>query len=626
MLHILYIDDEPDLLEICKEFLEAEGEFVVDTVSSSARGLEELGRTKYDAVICDYQMAEMDGISILKMLRSQGNTIPFILFTGRGREEIVINALNNGADFYLQKGGDPEALFAELAHMVQQAVGKRKAEESTKETNIYLTSLITYAGNPIVTWDVDSKITRFNRAFEKLTGLTEAEVMGKDFDILFPQESRSNSLDHVCTALFGKKLEFVEIPIRAADGGTRTVIWNSANIYAPDGKTLVATIAQGTDITERKSAETRLKVAYEELTATEEELRQQYEQLSGQEQALRKSQERLSGILRTTPTGIAVIRDHRIGEANARFCEMTGYSETELAGKNISTIWADIDEYESANVEYRKEEWEKNPGTLETRWRKKDGSIIAVVLSSTPLNPDNPSDGTTLTALDITSCTMAEEGLRMANKKISLLADISRHDIQNKTTIIDSNLVLIRRRTDSPDITGYLDKIKDASTAIKSQIEFSRIYQNLGSNASRWQEISRILPVNQVPPEVRFYEDLKRVEIFADPMLEQVFLILLDNSLRHGGTIREIRVSCHNTRSGLTLQWEDDGAGIFQTDKEKIFERGYGQNTGLGLFLAREILAITGIGIHETGEPGKGARFELDVPKIYSRFAEVNIS
>jgi PAS domain S-box-containing protein len=506
--------------------------------------------------------------------------------------------------------------------MIQQAVGKRKSDELLIETNVYLTSLITYASNPIVTWDVDSKITRFNRAFEKLTGFSEAEVLGKDFDILFPQETRSNSLDLICRALFGERLESVEIPIQTAEGDTRIVIWNSANIYAPDGTTLVATIAQGTDITDRKKAESSLKTAYEELAATEEELRQQYEQLGDQERERRQSQERLSSILRSTPTGIAVIRDHLIVEVNDRFCEMTGYSEKELADRNINTIWADIDDYEPAGTVRHGMDGEVRTGGLETRWMMKDGSVIAVVLSLMPLNLDNPSEGVTLTVLDTTSCKMAEEALHTANKKINLLTSITRHDIRNKTTIIDLNLALIRRRIDSPDITGYLDKIKDASKAIQSQIEFSRVYQDLGSSASCWQKVSQILPANQIPATVRFNMDLKGVEVFADPMLEQVFFNLLDNSLRHGGTINEIRVSCHNSGNGLILLWDDDGAGISEDEKEKIFDRGYGQNTGLRLFLAREILAITGIGIRETGLPGKGARFELKIPKMFYRFSD----
>ena len=619
MFNVLYIDDEPDLLDLCKAFLEEYHEFAVDTAVSPQKGLSDLGSKKYDALICDYQMPGMDGITLLKALRSKGDSLPFILFTGRGREEIVIQAINNGADFYLQKGGDPESQFAELAHKVRQAVEKRRVNEVLRETNVYLTSLITYASNPIVIWNIDSKITQLNQAFEKLTGFTEAEVLGKDFDYLFPEESRAKSLDLICRALFGEKWESAEIPVRTADGGVRTVIWNSANVYAQDGTTPVATIAQGTDITERKKAELSLKHAYEDLAETEEELRQQYEQLSGQEQELRKSRERLSSILRSTPTGIAVIRNRLIVDVNDRFGEITGYSRDELLEKPVRSIWADEEDFDPV-----KREREKGPQTvnLETRWRKKYGTVIAVVLNSTPLNPENHSDGQTLTALDITSRVMAEDALRTANRKLNLLSSITRHDIQNKTSIIDGNLVMIRKKAVPDEVIPLLDKLDGASKAIQSQIKFSKIYQELGSGVSRWQDLADILPATHVPETVRFRADIAGIEVYADPMLERVFFNLLDNSLKHGGAVTGIRISCRTTGSGLNIVWEDNGNGIPAEEKEKIFERGYGKNTGLGLFLSREILSITGIAISETGIPGKCARFELSIPKGGYRFTE----
>ncbi len=620
MLHVLYIDDEPDLLDIGKSFLEANGEFAIDTATSPGRGLEMLEMTRYDAVICDYQMPDMDGISVLKTLRSSGNGIPFILFTGRGKEEVVIQAINNGADFYLQKGGEPETLFIEMAHMIQQVVGKRRAEEQIREMNVYLTNLITYAGNPIVTWDVHSKITRFNQAFEKLTGFSEMNVLGHDFDILFPDETRGRSLDLICRALFGEKWEGVEIPIRTIHGEVRTVIWNSANIYAGDGITLVATLAMGTDITERKKAETNLKAAYEEVAATEEELRQQYEQLGGQERTLRNNQERLNSILRSTPTGIGLLKGQVIIEANDQLCEMTGYSRGELIGTDVRAIWADNDEFIRIAERNHTNAHHQKSGALETTWRRKDGAVITVILSSALLDPEDPSEGMTLTALDITTRVMAEDALHMANKKLNLLSSVTRHDILNKIAIVETTLALLRRRDLSPDITGLLGKIATATKAIQSQIEFTRVYKDLGSAEARWQSLPHIVSGMPVPDTIRFHADLDGIEVYADPLFERVFFNLLDNTLRHGGNVQEIRVSFRESGTGLICTWEDDGVGIPAGEKERIFERGYGKNTGLGLFLAEEILAITGIGISETGEPGTGARFELSIPKGGYRF------
>ena len=129
-----------------------------------------------------------------------------------------------------------------------------RAEEGLRETRDYLENLIGYANAPIIVWDPNFRITRFNHAFERLTGIRAAEVLGKQLDILFPTESLDTSLDHIRRALSGERWEALEIPIQKADGSVRTVLWNSANIYNKEGTRVVATIAQGQDITERVQA------------------------------------------------------------------------------------------------------------------------------------------------------------------------------------------------------------------------------------------------------------------------------------------------------------------------------------------------------------------------------------
>jgi DNA-binding response OmpR family regulator len=122
MVSVLYVDDEECLLDICTMFLAQLGNITVDTASSVEEGLRLIAQEDYDAIISDYEMPIRNGIEFLKTLRSQGNRIPFIIFTGRGREEIVIEAFNNGADFYIQKGGEPKSQYAELIHQITMAV------------------------------------------------------------------------------------------------------------------------------------------------------------------------------------------------------------------------------------------------------------------------------------------------------------------------------------------------------------------------------------------------------------------------------------------------------------------------------------------------------------------------
>lgn len=140
---LLYVDDEPALLEISKIFLEQTGEFTVTTVDGADEALKVLETGLCDLVISDYQMPERDGIELLREIRSRYPELPFILFTGRGREEIAIRAFELGADFYLQKGGDPRAQFAELTQKVRQAIRRRRAEEALKRREQQLNAMAT---------------------------------------------------------------------------------------------------------------------------------------------------------------------------------------------------------------------------------------------------------------------------------------------------------------------------------------------------------------------------------------------------------------------------------------------------------------------------------------------------
>ncbi len=134
----------------------------------------------------------------------------------------------------------------------------KKAEEELRKTRNFLANLFDHANSPIVVWDPSFRITRFNHAFERLTGYKAEEVIGRKLDILFPEGCRSMSFCRMECALGGEHRESTEIPTLCKDGDTRIVLWNLANIYAEDGKTLVAVMAQGTDITERKKAEEQL--------------------------------------------------------------------------------------------------------------------------------------------------------------------------------------------------------------------------------------------------------------------------------------------------------------------------------------------------------------------------------
>jgi PAS domain S-box-containing protein len=216
-----------------------------------------------------------------------------------------------------------------------------------------------------------------------------------------------------------------------------------------------------------------------------------------------------------------------------------------------------------------------------------------------------------------------EEAIQLANKKLNTLSSITRHDILNQITALGLYLSLAREIESDPAVNEYLVQIEQITQLIQKQIRFTRDYQNIGTTTPLWQKVQLIID-NTVTDlqfgKVAFEFDLNNLEIYADLLLEKVFYNLMDNALRHGEKLTKIRFYFRKDDAGLTIICEDDGVGIPEQAKTKIFRREFYRNTGYGLFLVSEILGITGLSIKETGEFGKGARFEIVIPPGSYRF------
>jgi len=215
---------------------------------------------------------------------------------------------------------------------------------------------------------------------------------------------------------------------------------------------------------------------------------------------------------------------------------------------------------------------------------------------------------------------ISEESLRITIKKLNLLSSITRHDIRNH--LVGMKIYLELSRTvegDREKTAEYLAKEEQIATAIERQLDFSRAYECLGAANPDFQDLAACIGRAQTGLDLAGTRvalvGIPRVEIFADPLLQKVFSNLFDNALRHGGRgVNAITIAIAEEEGMLRITFEDNGIGIPENVKERIFERGYGANTGFGLFLIREILDITRITINETGTPGAGARFEIAVP------------
>ncbi|MDD1683239.1 MAG: PAS domain S-box protein [Methanoregula sp.] len=410
MFSILYVDDEPGLLEIGKLFLEEGGQFRVETLTSASEALEILSREQYDAIISDYQMPVMDGIEFLKRVRSSGNTVPFIIFTGRGREEIVIQALNEGADFYLQKGGEPVSQFTELAHKIRQAVLQRRAEASIRDHERREADIINFL--PDATFAIDTKgiVIAWNRAMEKMTGVPASEVRGKgnyEYAMPFYHEHRPLLIDLVlrddpeAVARYpyikrDNKTLFSEITIPYFNEGRGAVLWFTASPLYDTGGTVVGAIESIREITEWKKAEA----------------------------ALNESERRFRELADLLPQGIyEADADGRMTYVNRFALEMSGYTGEDIQrGLNAMSVIAPVDRERAVTVfRHMLERGTRLQGSAEYLAQRKDGSTFPVSIYSSPVLRDGKISGVRGIIIDITDRKRTDERNRNSEQNYRLL-------------------------------------------------------------------------------------------------------------------------------------------------------------------------------------------------------------
>jgi len=175
-LSVLYVDDEPVFLDLCKIYLERGGEISLTCTTSPYEALDLLKASRFDVIVSDYQMPDLDGIGFLKQLNERNCTIPFILFTVRGRDEVLLEAISHGATFYLQKGGDPKSQFGELIHTIKEAAKRRQAEEILKESESRYHTMFESTGTAMIIIEEDTTVSLANSEFLRLTGYSREDI------------------------------------------------------------------------------------------------------------------------------------------------------------------------------------------------------------------------------------------------------------------------------------------------------------------------------------------------------------------------------------------------------------------------------------------------------------------
>lgn len=509
MISVLHVDDERGLLEAVKLSLEDTGACIVDTAESAELAIEMFRSHPYDAIISDYAMPGTNGIDLLRQIRCEFGDIPFILYTIIPREDVLIEAINCGVTFYLQKGTEQGLQTAELVHVIEQAVTRRTAEQALKESERRYRTIIENIIDVYYRADSEGTLVYISPSvlpmleydsLEELLGRKNGEFWKhpSERDILIALLKEKKEIRDYEVTLLTKKGYDIQVAV-----SSRICINEKGDFDGVEG------IFR--DISERKKTE------YELISKNHE---------------LEEINRELSGTLE----------------------ELTS-TQTELAERNQELLSRETSQKRSAAA------------------------------------------------------------LKRANNQLNLLSSITRHDILNQITALNGYLTLIRDEIKGEDGARFLDKLESVAGTIETQIAFTRVYQDLGSQEPQWLEVKNLIPHVTLSGLTLIESNIDDIRIFADPIAGKVFENLFDNTIRHGGKVSRIEISAHKESRHLIITWEDNGIGIPAPEKELIFNRGYGKNTGLGLFLVREILLITGITIREIGIEQKGAIFEIAIPE-----------
>jgi PAS domain S-box-containing protein len=731
---VLHVDDEAGFLTVAKQILEMQGAFEVETAVSVKDAMKKMETKMFDVIVSDYVMPEKGGLEFLKELRDSGNNVPFIMFTGKGREDIAIKALNLGADRYFNKIGGPETVYGELAHGIHQAVETKRAEMEILRREERLRAILASSPDAIIISDLNANVVDCNKETLKLTGFaSKEEVIGRNSLEFIAERDRNRALENLKKTLEQGTVRSTEYTLLKKDGEEYQGEL-SASIIKDSSDNPIGFVGIVRDITERKRLE----------------------------EVLRKSEENYRSIVELAPDGIITANTKGVvTSVNTAFTRITGFSKDEIIGKHFTkvgtlrkkdspkylklftsllrgktpkpfvAIWKhkdgtthpteihialmksngktigfqaiarDITERSKTGEELRKTKnylanllnyanapiivWDNNKritvfnnafevftgykkesmlrrnigvlfpplqkeeilqtiekATKGEKWKSVEIPIlckdketkIALWNSANIADKEGKRISTIAQGQDITERKKAEKVLKttlekveVLNEKLGVVGTLTRHDARNKLSTVTMNAFLAKQKLPGDhEVLKHLNEIESACWATERIFDFATIYEKIGMEELIYMDAEKTLEeavtLRLDLKGIKVVNDCKGLAVLADSLLRQLFYNMIDNSLKYGEKVSQIRVYYEESgKDKLKLVYEDDGAGIPKAEKEKIFEESYGKGTGYGLYLIKKTCEVYGWTIRETGKPGKGAQFTITIPKTSVRFA-----
>ncbi|MHC1710131.1 MAG: PAS domain S-box protein [Methanomassiliicoccales archaeon] len=578
MISVLCVDSDPGRLGELVDFLRSSDDLLVRSSLHPSEAIEMARNEHFDAIVSEYDLNGMNGIQLLTSLREFDDAV-FILFTSEERQEVAIEVVMSNTTLFVCRGRCKADRVPILLARLRHALRMQKEEEAHRKQEGLLRSIIEAAPDVILAIDQDLKILDVYRSVTR-----SQNYVG------------SNLLDYVDSEfreLVSQKLEWLfrtgEQVIWTSSGGKdpKAKGWYESNASPlREGGRVVGAVVVSRNINKRKAAE-------DKLIESEAKFHSLFDNS-------------LDAMLLTRPDGSILM-------ANTAACEMLEMTEEEILSRGRDGLLIRDELLETA-LEERKRNGRVRS---ELNFLKKDGSVLT---GETTSNVFKAADGTLMTSIIVRNTTERkerEEALKLAHRQLSLLNQVTRHDMINQISIMAGYITLLESTDLKPNQTAHLRKLKASVDMLKRQVEFTRQYQEIGMEPPRWLRLSEL--VNKAAGSL----DLKGLAVIgpnndvcieADPMLEKVVYNLIENVVRHGMGASKVVISVREGENMTVVAFQDDGPGIEDVDRTHLFEPGYGKNTGFGLFMSREILRMTGLDIMETGRQGSGARFEIVVP------------